>query len=395
MKTRAEPFGAWVRIDEPPALVAVDRAFARRLGVEGGTAWGEAPPPSPPLEVHLAVTARGAAGCTGCYLDATPDGETPAFEVICARLDALADAGVFTVAFGGGEPLSRPDLGRLAEHARARGLGPVTTTSGIGMTPARAAELRAFEQVNVSYDGAGEAYRAVRGFDGARVAERAMALLAEAGVAFGVNVVLTRATFGDVEATVAMARSLGAREVQLLRYKPAGRARGLAYYEARLTPEQIDEVPALLGRIVARGDVRVRIDCAMVPFLAPAVADPEDLVRLGVFGCEAGRHLAAGRVDGVLAPCSFAEAGVTAITELGAGWGDDPAARAFRAHAAELPAPCASCPVAGVCRGGCRVVAAHAGEPSAPDPECPRVRAHARAEASAPASPRRTSEVVA
>lgn len=375
MKTRAEAFGAWVRLDEPPALVAVDRALARRLGVVGGAAWGAEPPAAAPLEVHLAVTSRCGAGCPGCYLDATPDGEEPPFEVVAARLSALARAGVFTVAFGGGEPLSRADLGRLAQHARSEGLSPVTTTSGIGLTPARARELRAFEQVNVSYDGPGESYRAVRGFDGARVAERAMTFLRDAEVPFGVNVVLTRVTFDAVEAAVSRAHELGAREVQLLRYKPAGRARGLAYYEMRLTAAQVDAVPALLARLAARADVRVRIDCAMVPFLAPIVEDVGDLVRLGVFGCEAGRHLAAGRVDGALAPCSFADAASTPIDALGEEWATDPSAAAFRAHAASLPAPCASCPVAEVCRGGCRVVAAHAGDASAADPECPRVRA--------------------
>jgi radical SAM protein with 4Fe4S-binding SPASM domain len=376
MKSRAEAFGAWVRLDEPPALVAVDRVLARRLGVDGAAAWGDVAPISMPLEVHLAVTSRCAAGCTGCYLDARPDGDAVPFATLAERIDAIAAGGVFTVAFGGGEPLSHPDLPRLAEHARARGLSPVTTTSGIGLTEARARDLLAFDQINVSYDGEGEAYRAVRGFDGARVAERAMTLLAAAGVPFGINLVLTRATFGDVEATVARAVALGAREVQLLRYKPAGRARSLAYLETRLAAEQVERVPEVIERLVARGDVRVRIDCAMVPFLAPAVTDPARLEQLGVFGCEAGRHLAAGRVDGMLAACSFAEASATPIVDLSSSWTDDASAAAFRAHADDLPEPCASCPVRAVCRGGCRVVAAHLGSERSPDPECPRVRAH-------------------
>ena len=69
----------------------------------------------------MAVTARCGAGCEGCYLDARPDGVEPPRETLERELDALRDAGVFTVAFGGGEPTTRDDLDVLAGRgARAR-----------------------------------------------------------------------------------------------------------------------------------------------------------------------------------------------------------------------------------------------------------------------------------
>ncbi|MBW2464139.1 MAG: hypothetical protein JRH11_20995, partial [Deltaproteobacteria bacterium] len=56
-------------LDSPPALVAVDRAFASRLGVDGGALW-DGPDPglgvpvlTAPTEVHVAVTERCPAGC--------------------------------------------------------------------------------------------------------------------------------------------------------------------------------------------------------------------------------------------------------------------------------------------------------------------------------------------
>jgi radical SAM protein with 4Fe4S-binding SPASM domain len=391
MKLRFEPFGAWARLDTLPALVALDRDAVRALGYDGGAVWAGPPPDgsraSRPLEVHLAVTGRCSVGCSGCYLDARPDGTEPTFAALVERLDRLRDDGVFTVAFGGGEPTLRGDLLELAEAAHARGLTPVLTTSGIGLTAERAKALVRFAQVNVSYDGEAGTYAAVRGVDGARHAERAIELLRALDVRVGVNVVLTRTSFPRLEDTLLRARALGAVEGQLLRYKPAGRAARLDYLDKRLTEAQIREVPSLLRRLVTRlheaprggasgadrdGSPRapfaLRIDCALVPFLvghAEAPLDGADLLaRFAVFGCEADAHLAAVTADGNAAPCSFA----TSIVETG------PAP--FRARSDAPPEPCASCSFRRVCRGGCAIVAHHIDGSLGPDPECPRVRAH-------------------
>lgn len=381
MIVRYERWGAWVKVEREPALVALDRDGVRALGLDGGRAWDDARPPreSFPLEVHVAVTSRCAAGCEGCYLDARPDGIEPPRTDIEATLDAIAAAGVFTVAFGGGEPTLREDLGELADAARARGLTPVVTTSGLGLGPAKLARLGRFAQVNVSYDGPSDAYAAVRGFDGASAAESAIASLADAGVVVGVNVVLTRATWGRIPETLRRARSLGAREAQLLRYKPAGRAVALDYLAKRLTREQACGLGHLLRGLAADvADLRVRIDCALVPFLSadPAIAArPEELARWGVLGCEAGAALAATRVDGRLSPCSFAAPTDLPAASLRRGWQSEPGFAPFRAYAAAPPEPCASCTLRPVCRGGCKVVSQHLLGTFAPDPECPRVSA--------------------
>lgn len=363
IRTRAETFGAWVRVDDR-TLLAVDRPMARRFGVDGGARWTEPAPASiadqteRPLEVHVAVTSKCPASCSGCYLDARVDGQHRTFDELATALDRVAEAGAFTVAFGGGEPMLHPDLPRLSEHARSVGLTPVVTTSGIGLSAERARALSAFAQVNVSHDGI-DAYAEVRGFDGAGIADRAIKLLVDAGIPVGVNVVLTRTLLGtDGRGLLDLAhhvRALGAREIQLLRYKPAGRAASLEYLMRRLSPEQVALLPELVSALVPI--VSVRIDCALVPLLA--FQRVEDLLALGVMGCEAGRALAAVDTHGRTSPCSFLP-------------GRD-APSASRVPTAE---PCASCPVRTVCRGGCRVVSEHIGGGAhLPDPECPRVRA--------------------
>lgn len=367
-RARREPFGAWIRLGDD-TLVALDQRLADRLGIPPA-----AFPPghvSGPLEVHVAVTARCPVDCSGCYQSATTDGEHVPFTQLRNTLRELRAAGVFTVAFGGGEPLLRDDLGALAEEARSLGLTPVVTTSGYGLTASRARALRSFAQVNVSHDGVLGGYEAVRGFDGVAVAERAIATLRAEGVAVGVNHVLTRQNVDGLPATVDHVRSLGARELQLLRYKPAGRAASLDYLARRLTPAQchrLGETLRALAPTLGEG-FSVRVDCALVPLVSGALPDAATLERFGVFGCEAGGHLGSIRRDGSAGGCSFDDApGAEGIA-------------GFRAFVAAPPEPCASCPLRRVCRGGCKVVSRHLGHGFAPDPECPRVIAARSVEA--------------
>jgi radical SAM protein with 4Fe4S-binding SPASM domain len=374
---RPAPFGAWVRFGDA-TLAAIDHALRARLGLDPLRPHVE---PEPPLEVHAAVTQRCSVGCAHCYQGASPDGCQPAWTILERRLDAIAALGASTVALGGGEPLERDDLPRIAAVVRARGMVPVMTTNGHAMTPSRARSLRGFAQVNVSHDGVGGAYARARGHDHAALAERAIAMLSEAGVAVGINMVLTADTWEAVEPTVERAVTLGAREVQLLRFKPGGRASAAAYARHAPRPEQVLTFPPLLHTLVRRFAVSVRIDCALVPLLHDAVAEHADAVRrldqFGVFGCEAGRYLATVRIDGRIAPCSFWPEAVRDIASGLEGWRDDPELSAIRAYHADLPDPCRACAMAEVCRGGCQVVARHVLGRFAPDPGCPRVQRHA------------------
>lgn len=379
MKVRPERFGAWVALDET-TLVALDRPRARALGIDGGPLWNDAQPAPPPLplEAHISVTSRCPMKCTGCYQNASPHGNDVPFETLERTLDDLASAGVFTVAFGGGEPLVRNDLPALARAARARGMTPVITTSGIGLTPERARTLRDFAQVNVSHDGIAGGYRAVRGYEGTTMADQAIATLVREGIAVGVNLVLTRDNFPHVEATAEHVRTLGARELQLLRYKPAGRAASIEYLTRRLTPEQSRTLYPLLARLSRQhGEaLSVKIDCALVPFLSPYLTDVTELTRWGIFGCEAGRHLVAITQNNTLAPCSFAIPSASDLPDnqpWNERWCTDETLKPFRAFANAPPEPCASCPIHSVCRGGCKVVSEYLCGAMVPDPECPRV----------------------
>ena len=387
-RSRLEAFGAIVQLTRPRALVFVDRDRARALGLDGGAAWAapaadgvlDRAPLSAPLEAHLQLTNRCDAGCAGCYTGASAAagaGEWGLAEWTRA-IDALADAGVFHVALGGGESATLPWLGALADHARARGLVPNLTTSGLAGLDRLLPIADRFGQINVSIDGLGPTYAAVRGFDGFARADAAVRALRAIKRAIGINVVVTRANFDELPAIFAYARRRRLSEVELLRWKPAGR--GAAVYDRlRCTDAQHR---ALLPTVLAaarRARIRVKLDCSYTPMIAHHDPGPAVLAQLAVYGCAGGDHLIGAKPSGAITACSFAAPPPPrgdhrpTVTDLPAYWTQPDAFGRFRTWREAAAEPCRTCAYLTQCRGGCRVVSAHAGDVGAPDPECPRV----------------------
>jgi radical SAM protein with 4Fe4S-binding SPASM domain len=338
---------------------------------------------SAPLEAHLQITNRCGAGCQGCYTGASPEGAPHEWglDEWKRAIDALAAAGVFHVALGGGESAGLPWLGELASHARSRGIIPNLTTSGLEGLESLVAIADRFGQINVSLDGLGATYERVRGFDGFARADAAIRQLRAVKREVGINVVVTRHNFDELDAIFAYAAERRLSEVELLRFKPSGRG-SRAYGELRCSDAQHR---ALLPTILAaakRHRVRVKVDCSYTPMLAHHAPERSLLAELAVYGCTGGDFLVGAKADGRLSACSFAPAQVGAarptVDQLAAYWTQPDAFGAFRTWRAAHE-PCASCRYHDLCRGGCKVVSAHVtGDLAAPDPECPRVIDHRR-----------------
>jgi radical SAM protein with 4Fe4S-binding SPASM domain len=381
---RYEHFGGIVQLERPAALVFVDRERARSLGYTDERRWTPTSPThlSAPLEAHLQLTNRCDAGCTGCYTAATPKGLSDEADLAQWKrsIDALAEAGVFHLALGGGESALLPWLPEIVEHARARGLVPNLTTSGLydDDTLARLVAIAPrFGQINVSIDGVGETYAKVRGpalaRDGFARADRALVALRKAHADVGINAVLTRESFDDLPSLFAYARKRKVSQLELLRFKPSGRGRR-DYDRQRLTDAQAERLLPTVLRLSLRHLRRVRLDCSLVPFIAHHRPSPRLLRWLSIYGCAAGDHLVAAKADGRLTGCSFAPPVEETVDNLPTYWDRPDAFAPFRNWAGNAE-PCRSCEYLSLCRGGCRVVSLHlTGSLASPDPECPRVR---------------------
>lgn len=388
-RARLERFGAIVQLAWPRALVFVDRAMARRVLAVSATpaSWCEPASAlgehvlSAPLEAHLQLTNRCGAGCTGCYTGASPQGAAREWglDEWKRAIDELASAGVFHLALGGGESAVLPWLGELAEYARARGLVPNLTTSGLEGLDALLPIADRFGQINVSVDGLGQTYAAVRGFDGFARADAAVRSLRAVKREIGINVVVTRHNFDQLGELFAYAASRRLSEVELLRFKPAGRG-AVAYRSLRCTDAQHRAFLPTILAAAKQHRVRVKVDCSYTPMVVHHQPGRELLASLAVYGCTGGDFLIGAKPDGRITACSFAPPPPVSagghrplVTELSAYWRARDAFGEFRTWR-DAPEPCATCEYHALCRGGCKVVSAHiSGDLRSPDPECPRV----------------------
>jgi radical SAM protein with 4Fe4S-binding SPASM domain len=369
MKYRFESFGGVLALENPPMLVHVDQDFMRSLGHEHSPLWvkPETAILSAPLEVHFSVTNACSQKCGHCYMDS---GERDAGEMSAEdfrrAIDLLAGMGVFHIALGGGEALERPDFFELVSYVRACGIVPNLTTNGVLMTREVAEKCHIFGQVNVSLD----AEDILNNADTPAGGVRAVDLLLEAGIKVGVNFVVTRQNFEQLDEVLSFAGQRGLTDVEFLRLKPSGRGK-LEYFDRRLTPAQNRKFYPTIRNLSEAYNVPAKIDCSFVPMFCWHKPDKALMEQFSVYGCEAGNVLLGVRSDGRFAGCSFLS-GEESILDLPRLWNGSEHLLRLREWSDRAPEPCRSCGYLEICKGGCRAVSEFvSGDFSAPDPECP------------------------
>ena len=141
--------------------------------------------------------------CVHCYShsrDVEYSGELNHEQGI-ALIDDLADFKVPVILFSGGEPLMRPDILELIQHARSRGVRAVISTNGTLIKPDLAAKLKDVElsYVGVSLDGLQETNDRFRGIPGAY--DQALAGIRtclSAGIKVGLRFTMNRRNVQDI-----------------------------------------------------------------------------------------------------------------------------------------------------------------------------------------------------
>jgi radical SAM protein with 4Fe4S-binding SPASM domain len=170
--------------------------------------------------------------CVHCYNDSGTDktGNDLTKEQAKGIIDDLADFGVPSVLFSGGEPLMRPDLFELISYARDKGLQTVISTNGTLITDKAAKKIKdcGVWYVGVSLDGIGPVNDRFRGVEGAfDKAVKGLRNCMAADVRVGLRLTLTQRNVRDLEKFFAFFEAENIERACFYHFVPAGRGKGI------------------------------------------------------------------------------------------------------------------------------------------------------------------------
>ena len=167
-----------------------------------------------PLNVQVDLTYRCNERCVHCYLDHHDHGEMTTAE-IKDLLQQMADTGVFTVTFSGGEIFLRKDFFEILEHARHLTFSIKLKTNAILIGEQEAERLRdlAVHDVQVSiYSHRPEIHDGITLIPGSlKRSLDAIRFLLSRGLVVTMAYVLMKQNLGDYPAVQRLAEELGAK----------------------------------------------------------------------------------------------------------------------------------------------------------------------------------------
>lgn len=349
--------------------------------------------PGAPFLIVWDITTRCNLHCKHCYSTAgRPSPRELSTEEVVRVIDDLADAGVATIAFSGGEPLLRPDFFEIVKETRERGVFPAVATNGTLITKEVARKLKeaGVGFVQISLDGASPAtHDSFRGVEGAF--ERALEGIrnsVEEGLFVEVSTTVTRLNVKELHDIVNLCKELRVNWFMMFNFVPTGRGRFII--ENDLSPVEREEVlRELWDRL--RGDPELPV-LSTAPQFARVALQAEGEVRVVpahfynmtlrgrleglsefVGGCGAGRCYAAIEAEGEVQPCVFFPLVVGSVREAKFSeiWDTSSVFWDLRDRE-KLKGGCGRCEYKYVC-GGCRARAyGYFNDYLAPDPGCIR-----------------------
>jgi radical SAM protein with 4Fe4S-binding SPASM domain len=330
-----------------------------------------------PVDVTWEVTNKCNLRCKQCFLS---DVSQPLHDELNTDegyelLDNLAEAGVKSILFSGGEPLSRPDFPEMARYAKKR-FAIWLQTNGWYLEE-RAKELKSlgFQQIQVSVDGATEEthdyFRGKGSFDRAIRGIRKCVELRFTSV--GIGAVVTQKNIDEIPQMIDLALGLGVRAFETLTFMPMGRGEHLSHLA--IDSEQRMNLYRYLAE--KQQDLQHRmVVSSEEPFmyienktLLSACADPS--TRAVGIGCGAGLVGCAIRPNGKVFPCVGVptEIGDLRRERLKDIWHTSDVLEGFRRRR-DVKGKCGRCEYKFVC-SGCRGMAyAMTGDSMGEDPTC-------------------------
>lgn len=334
-------------------------------------------PPGPPLWLLAEVTYRCPLHCAFCYnpVDYARHGDELGTEDWLRVLREARALGAVQCGFSGGEPLLRDDLELLVAEAHRLGYYTNLLTSGVGLTEARAAALKAagLDHVQLSFQDStremNDFLSHTRTFD---LKQRVARLIKAQGWPMVMNVVIHRLNIDHIGRIIEMAEALGAEYLELANTQ---------YYSWALenrdqllpTREQLRRAEAVADDWRRRLEGRMRLF-----FVAPDYHEGRPKKCVNGWGS----MFMTVTPDGIALPCHTArmlpglEFPDLRKTSVQHAWQESEGFNRYRGTG-WMKEPCASCDQNEVDLGGCRCQAYMlTRDAEAADPVCPKSPHH-------------------
>lgn len=321
-----------------------------------------------PLTINWAINNSCNFACSHCYSREDTHEELPR-DVLCSCIEKVAKAGVFSVNFGGGEPLLHPHLLDVASFSSGQGLRVSMNSNGWLIDSDKAAALKqaGFTKVGISIDShIPEVHDSFRGVPGSHArALAALAHLKSVGIATSISTVICRINSAHIDDLVAMARDYGVAQLNFHNFKCSGL--GLANKDdLDLTPEEwkLFYRDAIAAKHAVK-DLDISLDDPII-----ALLDARDAGSL-VKGSVCGKLSLNIKANGDMTPCGFIPIVIGNIVrdELQQVWKDSAVLERMRNK--QPTGKCSGCSKYEDCLGGCTARAlALTGDMNSPDPHC-------------------------
>jgi radical SAM protein with 4Fe4S-binding SPASM domain len=329
--------------------------------------------------------------CIHCYSNAgVPAPDELSFKEKIRAVDELAEAGVVSIAFSGGEPLLGKDFYEVAEYASEQGFYVSVATNGTLVTKNVARKLADFvDYVEVSLDHSQpELHDRFRGKRGAfKKTLKGIRNCAETDMLTCVATTVTRSNLGCIPDLIDIAEDLGADRFIAFNFIPIGR--GKETVDLDISPDQKEELLKYLYR--ANGTKAIQVfstapqfarvafeetekkekgDIVVTHFATYSLSKRAAAIANFIGGCGAGRLYCSLEHNGDIQPCVFMPIRVGNIREgFERIWKESPVLKTLRDRTL-LKGHCSQCQYNLVC-GGCRARAyRYMGDVTAPDPGC-------------------------
>jgi len=321
-----------------------------------------------PLTINWAINNSCNFACRHCYSRNDTHDELTR-DVLFACLEKVATSGVFSINFGGGEPLLHPHLLEIASFASGLGLRVSMNSNGWLIDEQKASELRAagFTKVGISIDShLPDVHDAFRGVAGSHArAVSALGHLATAGISTSISTVICHINNTAIEDLVSFALACKAGQLNFHNFKCSGL--GLA------NKDELD-LSAEEWKIFYRGalaakdrekELDISLDDPIIALLG--ARDTASMVK----GSVCGKLSLNIKSNGDITPCGFIPIviGNIARDDLRRVWRESAVLDGMRNK--KPTGKCSGCSKYEDCLGGCTARAlALTGDMNSPDPHC-------------------------